>query len=336
MSVAAKESVLQKFLFEGMPVRGAAVRIGEGWQQLLARRALHQGQAYAQPLSHLLGEMVAAAALMQSNIKFDGALVLQVMGDGPVSLAVAEMHSDYGFRATATVQAQVAADATLAQMVNAGGQGRCAITLDPEQKLPGQQPYQGIVPLSDGSGSSLHSLSAVLCHYMRQSEQLDTVMLLAADDKVAAGLYLQRMPLAGQGNLAGAAEVAAAGTDDDAGAKADEDYTRLAAFVNSVKRQELLELSVDALLHRLFWEEPIMRFEPLAGAAAPRFHCRCSREKVMGMIRTLGREEAQSILHEKSVIEVDCQYCGAKYCFDTLAQLFPPDASQPPAPTSIN
>lgn len=334
---ATAQTILQKFLFEGMPVRGAAVRVTDGWQQLLQRRTLHQGQAYPPAVRRVLGEMVAAAALMQSNIKFDGALVLQIMGDGPVSLAVAEMHSDCRFRAAATVQAAVADDAPFSHMVNVLGQGRCAITLDPEKKRPGQQPYQGIVPLCDAAGQKLEGLGDAIGHYMRQSEQLDTVMVLAADDRVAAGVYLQRMPLSGEGNLAATGSTDnGTDSDADADAKADEDYTRLAAFVNSVKRRELLELSTDELLHRLFWEEPVMRFEPLRGDAAPRFSCSCSRQKVAGMIQTLGQQEAQSILDEKGVIDVDCQYCGAKYCFDTLTGLFPPDASQPPASASIH
>lgn len=343
---ATAQTILQRFLFEGMPVRGAAVRITDGWQQLLQRRTLHQGQAYPQAVRYMLGEMVAAAALMRSNIKFNGALVLQIMGDGPVSLAVAEMHSDYRFRATATVQADVAAlsdAASLSHLVNVRNQGRCAITLDPEKKLPGQQPYQGIVPLRDAAGQKLERLGDAIECYMRQSEQLDTVMVLAADDQVAAGMYLQRMPLAGEGNLAGTGGVEAT-ADAESGAeasgltdeKADEDYSRLAAFVNSVKRQELLELPTGELLHRLFWEEPLMRFAALEGDAAPYFACSCSRQKVVSMIQTLGQQEAQNILHEKGVIEVDCQYCGAKYRFDTLSELFPPDVKQPPASASIN
>src|SRR5690606_40538309 len=129
---------------------------------------------------------------MQSHIKFNGALILQVFGDGPVKLAVAEVRSNLGLRATATINGAVPEGALLPELVNVRGQGRCAITLDPQDRLPGQQPYQGVVPLVDEAGRPLASLSQVLAHYMRQSEQLEATLVLAADDQVAAGLLIQR------------------------------------------------------------------------------------------------------------------------------------------------
>ncbi|MCK6421487.1 MAG: Hsp33 family molecular chaperone HslO [Aquabacterium sp.] len=140
---------LHKFLFEGMPVRGMIVRLEGGWRDLLARRTSRDdgGHAFTQPVRSLLGEMAAAACLMQANLKFNGALVLQVFGDGPVKLAVAEAQHDLSFRATAKVSGPVPAGAGLKAMLNVHGKGRCAITLDPKDRLPGQQPYQGVVPL---------------------------------------------------------------------------------------------------------------------------------------------------------------------------------------------
>jgi len=199
-------SELHKFLFDGLPVRGMVVRLTDAWTELLARRAGNtETGPYPVPVSELLGEMAAAAVLMQSNIKFNGALVLQIFGDGPVKLAVAEVQSDLSLRATASVTGELPADARLPDMVNVGGGGRCAITLDPKDRLPGQQPYQGVVPLHGDHKEKLTRLSDVLQHYMLQSEQLDTTLVLAANDQVAAGLLIQRMPLKGEGNLAGAA-----------------------------------------------------------------------------------------------------------------------------------
>ena len=149
--------------------------------------------------------MVAASALMQSNIKFDGALVMQIMGDGPVKLAVVEVQPDLAVRATATVMGEIAPDCRLRAMVNVNNVGRCAITLDPKSRLPGQQPYQGVVPLFGDQGEKLEKLSDVVQHYMLQSEQLDTTLVLAADASVAAGLLIQRLPMQGTGNLAGGA-----------------------------------------------------------------------------------------------------------------------------------
>jgi molecular chaperone Hsp33 len=114
-------SEIHKFLFEGVPVRGVLVRLTDAWTEILRRRAGNSTHgAFPPAVQQLLGEMTAAAILMQSNIKFDGALVLQVLGDGPVKLAVVEVQPGLGLRATATVNGDVAADASLSQMVNPG------------------------------------------------------------------------------------------------------------------------------------------------------------------------------------------------------------------------
>jgi molecular chaperone Hsp33 len=322
-------SELHKFIFDGLPVRGALVRLTDSWQEVLARRAANtQTGAYAPPVSELLGEMLAAGVLMQSNIKFNGALVLQIMGDGPVKVAVAEVQSDFSLRATASVQDEVAnganGGARLSEMVNVLNQGRCAITLDPKDKRPGQQPYQGVVSLHGDKREKLEKISEVLEHYMLQSEQLDTRLILAADDKVAAGLLIQRMPMEGEGNLEKSRE-------DDIGI--DESFNRIAIFAQSLKRQELLELDADTILHRLFWEEKLLRFEP----DHPKFACSCSRERVGGMLQNLGIEEVESILTEREHVEVGCDFCGAQYRFDPVdaAQLFTGPLDHPPGPQSV-
>src|SRR5687767_933711 len=197
-------SELHKFLFDGLPVRGSIVRLTDAWTDILARRQANTATgAWPPPVAELLGEMAAAGVLMQSNIKFNGALVLQIYGNGPVKVAVAEVQHDLSLRVTAKVMGDVAVDARLSDMVNVGNKGRCAITLDPKEKFPGQQPYQGVVPLHGDHREKIEKLSVVLEHYMLQSEQLDTTLILAADNKVAAGLLIQRLPAAGEGNLAG-------------------------------------------------------------------------------------------------------------------------------------
>jgi len=322
-------SELHKFLFDGLPVRGMIVRLDGAWQEILARRAsnTHTG-AYAPPVAELLGEMTAAAALMQANIKFNGSLILQIFGDGPVKLAVAEAQPDLALRATASVVGEVAADARLPDLVNMDNKGRCAITLDPRERLPGQQPYQGVVPLFGDRQEKLYRLSDVLQHYMLQSEQLDTTLVLAADAQVAAGLLIQRLPAAGEGNLA--ATSAQQANEDEIGRN--EDYNRIATLAASLTREELLTLDVETILRRLFWEEKLMRFEPQTGLLGPRFACTCSRERVARMIRGLGEEEAQDILAERGNIEVGCDFCGKQYRFDAVdaAQIFTEPGDQMP------
>jgi molecular chaperone Hsp33 len=317
-------SELHKFLFDGMPVRGMIVRLTDSWTEILARRAGNSATgAWPPPVSELLGEMAAAGALMQSNIKFNGALVLQIFGDGPVKLAVAEVQPDLSLRATAKVVGDVGVNDRLPEMVNVHNQGRCAITLDPKDKFPGQQPYQGVVPLFGDQREKLGKLSEVLEHYMLQSEQLDTKLILAADDKVAAGLLIQRLPTQGEKNLGSAGE--------DIGRI--EDYNRIAILAATLTREELLTLDVDTILHRLFWEEKVVRFEP----QTPRFACTCSRDRVSSMIRSLGVAEAESILAERDEIEVGCDFCGQQYRYDAVdaARIFTSPGDQPPVTTAV-
>ncbi|MBT2324467.1 Hsp33 family molecular chaperone HslO [Variovorax paradoxus] len=326
-------SELHKFLFDGLPVRGMIVRLTDAWQEILARRASNTSTgAYPAPVAELLGEMTAAATLMQANIKFNGALILQIFGDGPVKVAVAEVKPDLSLRATAKVVGELSPDAHLPEMVNVTNKGRCAITLDPKDKLPGQQPYQGVVPLHGDRGEKLDRLSEVLQHYMLQSEQLDTTLVLAADDKVAAGLLIQRLPVKGDANLEGTA----AGDRDQANEDQigrNEDYNRISILASSLTRDELLTLDVETILRRLFWEEKLLRFEPQAGMLGPHFACTCGRERVAQMIRGLGVEEAEGILVERGDVEVGCDFCGKQYRFDAVdvAQLFTAPGDQVPA-----
>ena len=330
-------SELHKFLFDGMPVRGMIVRLTDGWQEILARRASNSATgAYAPPVAELLGEMTAAATLMQANIKFNGSLILQVFGDGPVKVMVAEVKHDLALRATATVIGDLPPDARLPDMVNVNNKGRCAITLEPKGRVPGQQPYQGVVPLFGDEGEKLDKLSDVLQHYMLQSEQLDTTLVLAADEKVAAGLLIQRLPVKGEGNLEGTSERDRNPENEDE-IGLNEDYNRISILASSLTRDELLTLDVDTILRRLFWEEKLLRFEPQTGLEGPHFACNCSRERVAGMIRGLGIEEAEEILAERGDIEVGCDFCGRQYRFDAVdaAQIFKAPGDQLPPPATV-
>ena len=322
-------SQLHKFLFEGLPVRGILVQLTDVWQEILKRRAenLDTG-AYPEPVRHLLGEMTAAAVLMQSNIKFNGALVMQIFGDGPLKLAVVEVQPNLSVRATAKVVGDLDGAQTLSTMVNVKNEGRCAITLDPLTKLPGQQPYQGVVPLFDDRRNKLDKFSEVLQHYMLQSEQLDTTLVLASDDKTAAGLLIQRLPIKGEGNLAAKASMA---DEDEIGRN--EDYNRISILAASLKSEELLQLDADTILRRLFWEEKLIRLETLA----PSFACSCSRERVSNMIRSLGADEVESILSERNDVEVGCDFCGQQYRFDAVdaAQIFTSADKQVPGSSAI-
>ena len=285
---------LLKFAFTGARVRGELVQLGPAWREMTAHRR------YPPPVMRVLGEMVAAAALLAANIKFNGALVMQVYGDGPVQLLVVECQADLALRAMAKVRDEpVADDVSLRELINRGGRGRFSITLDPKDRLPGQQPYQGIVALEGDS------VAEILQTYMRQSEQLETRLWLASHDAATAGLLLQRLPSEG---------AIAAATSDDNG------WQHLVALAQTVTSDELLNLAPDKVLHRLFWQEAIEHYAPLT----PHFECSCSRERIGKMLISLGQEEVDSILAEQGSVTVTCEFCGHQYSFDPVdaAHLF--------------
>jgi molecular chaperone Hsp33 len=330
--MTAVSDQLHKFLFEGLPVRGMLVQLRVGWRELLSRRATASdgGHAFGPEVRALLGEMSAAVCLMHANIKFDGALILQMFGDGPVKLAVAEARTDLGFRATAKVVGAVPKGGSLAAMLNVHGQGRCAITLDPSERQGGRQAYQGVVPLHGDHREPLQRLSQVLEHYMLQSEQLDTRLVLAADDDCAAGLLIQRLPAQGDGNLSGSGWKAG----DEDGIGRSEDFNRIALLAATLTQDELLNLNHQQILKRLFWQETVRLFDPMR----PQFACTCSRQRVSSMLRGLGRVEVDSLIAEQGQAEVGCDFCGAMYHFDAVdvGEMFVPVGEQPPGSRSVN
>ena len=298
------KDTLQKFIFDNAAVRGEFVEISDTW------REIQQHHSYPAAVKTLLGEMVAAAALLSANLKFNGAIVMQIHGDGPVRLLVVECDSQLRLRATAKVTEGVSVPdgATLTDLLNVSGKGRFVITLDPIDKMPGQQPYQGIVPL-DGD-----DMATVIENYMLRSEQLDTRLWLAADDQVSRGLLLQKLPRhSGKDD-----QVVQASEAEDL-----ETWNRAVMLASTLKQPELLSTGIQTLMERLFWEETIRVFEP----AHPQFFCSCTREKVGNMLKVLGREEVDGALDELGQLGIHCDFCGKHYAFDKVdcAQLFASD-----------
>lgn len=294
-------SELYKFIFDGMPVRGMLVRLSTDWQEVLRRRLKASG--WPQPVRHLLGEMAAAATLMQSSVQFNGALIFQIFGDGPLKLAAVEVQADLAFRVTAKVIGEVSDSSEFSAMVDVSGQGRCAVILDAFDRHANEAPYQGVVPLRNNGQEPLAQLSDALSHYMRQSEQLDSVFVLAANDDLAVGLLIQRMPVEGEANVRG--RQLHLGSDDD--------FKRITYSLATLQKEEMLSLDAKTILRRLFWDEPLRYFEP----QYPRFQCRCSREKVNQMLFSLGVDEVQSILKEQGHLDIGCEFCGLAYTLDT-------------------
>ncbi|NLD54838.1 MAG: Hsp33 family molecular chaperone HslO [Burkholderiaceae bacterium] len=312
---------LVRFMFDNYQVRGQIVRLDRSWREVAHRHQRHDGRDLAPTVRHRLGELSAAGALLAASIRFDGGLVMQIQGDGPVALFVVEHESNDTWRATVKLrpQAQVPHDASLADMVNQRGSGRFAVTLVPDRppregESPASAvmtaPYQGIVPFEGDT------VAEVLEHYMARSEQIPTRMWLAADDRAACGLLLQRMPQQG-GKVSG-------DIDEDG-------WRRVTTLAQTLTRDEMLALPVEDILQRLFWECPLT---PLA-RRHPSFACTCSRDKVGAMLRMLGQSEVDAILAERGEVAVTCEFCNNDYRFDAVdsAQLFAAGIS-PPTPSA--
>jgi molecular chaperone Hsp33 len=288
------KDALIKVMFEAAPVRAEVVTVDEAWREVCDRHD------YPPAVQRMLGELVAASVLLSANLKWNGALVLQMHGHGPVRLAVVECQADLSMRATVKFDSSrtIDADAGLQELLNADGEGKFVIVLDPKDRQPGQQPYQGVVPLRG------QTVAEVLEHYMIASEQLHTRLYLAADTERAAGLLLQKLPIEG-----GHAQ----NPDEDA-------WDRAQLLANTVKPEELLQVDPQTLLRRLFWEETLRVFEPQPVT----FHCSCTREKVADVLLMLGQADVQELISERGEVLVHCDYCNQAYTFDPVdvTQLF--------------
>lgn len=289
---ASDRDTLTRFLFEHAEVRGEVVRLDATWCAVLANHA------YPEPIRNLLGEMMAAATLLAATLKFDGSLIMQMQGSGPVTLAVVECSSEFHLRATAKWRDDLAPGDIAALL----GQGKFVITIDPKTST---QIYQGIVALEGAT------VAEILEHYMLQSEQLETRLWLASDGEQACGLLLQRLP---------------ENASEDADA-----WNRALNLGNTLSPDELLNLPAREILHRLFHEEDLRLFEPRPVS----FRCTCSRERVANMLRLLGLDEVHSILAEQGKIEVDCEFCNRHYAFDAVdaEQLFAAEVLTQPGST---
>lgn len=283
---------LQRFIFEHAPIRGEIVHLDATWQAVLERRD------YPPRVRDVLGELMAASALLTSTLKFDGRLIMQVQGSGPVNLLVVECTSNRTMRAIAQWNGEVP-DAPLAELV---GNGRLAVTIDP---LKGKERYQAIVSLEG------MTVAEAFENYFARSEQLDTRLWLAADRNQVAGMLLQRLPDSPQ-------------PDEDA-------WMRAVHLGSTITREELLALPVREIIRRLYHEEDIRLFSRVPVS----FRCSCSRERVEAVLRMLGHEEIRSILAEQGSIRVDCEFCGGRYEFDSIdaEQLFAALHTIPAAPT---
>jgi len=289
---------LQRFIFENAAIRGEIVKLDATWQAILTRHN------YPEPVQRLLGEMMVAAALLSATLKFNGKLIIQIQGGHPIQLMVVECDSNNHLRAVAQYDKDIKNVTKLSELV---GQGRLVITLDPSE---GGERYQSIVNVTG------ESLADAITDYLVRSEQLDTNLWLTADSKKAAGLLIQKLP-SGSATL----------VDQETKVEDQDSWNRIQHLSSTISNDELLNISTEQIIHRLYHEEDVRIFEkePVS------FRCTCSRERVATMLRSLGSKEVESIITEQKIIEVACEFCNQKYEFDAVdsEQLFASEIAHP-------
>jgi molecular chaperone Hsp33 len=282
------DSVVQRFIFEGLDIRGAVVRLGDAWRQM------QDGRDYQPTVAQLLGETAAVTALIAGQLKQPGRLTLQLRGNGPIQLLVMDCNEQLQMRGMARSNPVVLA-APVPELLGAHQGGQLMMSLDlPEAR----QPYQSYVPMVGDS------IAAIFEHYLEQSEQQPSRLFAAASNNAAACLFLQKLPAADQHDHDG--------------------WQRVTQLASTVKPEELLELDAASLLGRLFHEDMAERGIRLYDPRPVAYHCPEDRAKVADMIRSLGHADAEAILAEHGEIVIRDDICNREYRFDAddVAALF--------------
>ena len=272
-----------RFAIEKESVRGQCVRLGPAWQEL------REYADYPPSVSELLGQATCAVILLAATLKFEGELTLQLQGDGPLRLVVAQCTHDFKIRAVARFDRErIASQMRFNQLV---GQGQIVVTI--ESGAIGSR-YQGIVSINESS------LAASLDNYFNHSEQLPTRVVLAAAAGTAAGLLVQRMP--------------------DHGGNADflsiemNPFEAADAALTRLTTDELLVRPINDLLQSVMlgYDLRLLKLHTV------RFECRCNKQRVSSMLRSLGQIEVDSIIAEQGAVTVTCEFCQRPWVFDAI------------------
>jgi molecular chaperone Hsp33 len=290
------DDLVAAFQIESQPARGRIVRLGAAVDQILS------AHDYPEPVADLLGEACALAALVGASLKFEGRLIVQAQGDGPVRYVVADYDTSGGLRGYCRFDADRVAAASEG-FVRPGaksllGEGLFIMTIDTEGA---HDRYQGVV--------SIEGETLALCaeQYFAQSEQTPTRVRLAVGQLHnaeghswrAGGLILQ--------NIA----------SDDARGSTEEAWETAEALFSTLGEDELLDpqITPDTLLFRLFHEEGVRLFP----AAPLRAFCRCSEERVKGMLSAFPEEDRVDMVEDDGRIHVTCEYCARTYVLEPEA-----------------
>lgn len=289
-AVPLVDDLAAAFQIEGWPVRGRLVRLGETIDAILS------AHAYPEPVAALLGEACTLAALVGSSLKFEGRLIVQAQGDGPVPYVVADYDTDGKMRGYCRFDEDAVAAASEG-FVRPGartllGEGVFVMTLD---RGPDFERTQGITPIEG------ESLSLAAEHYFQQSEQIPTKVRLAVGSVVTeAGT---------QWRAGGALIQLIAG--DEARGSTEEVWDRTRALFQTLGDDELIDptLTPETLLFRLFHEDGVR----LEDARALIARCRCSKARIGAMLGSFTEAERADMVEDDGKIRVTCEYCATVY-----------------------
>lgn len=283
------EDRVRRFVLERHPIRGHAARLSRTWLDLRAH------QDYPPAVQNLLGEAVGAVVLLAATLKFNGTLTLQLQGKGLVNLLVAQCTHDFKVRGMARHE-PIDGDPGFRALT---GEGQIIVTVEATDRASS---YQGVVPITG------ESLAESLEAYFYQSEQLPTRVALASSPGVVTGMLVQRIP--GEGGKQSPVDPAAL---QAAWMKVDHAMLGLTPAA-------LLSDDIEQRLVRMFGDDEVRVFT----GHEVKFACRCSRERVANVLRSLGQDEVRSVLVEQGAVTVTCEFCQKPYKFDSIdaEQLF--------------
>lgn len=284
--------LLHRFIFDDADIRGELVTLGRSYRDVLSHNS------HPPAIQKLLGEFLAAIGLLSSTLKFDGMIILQARGDGPISTIMAECTHHNSVRGIVrmneamTLSEDIAEKGNLQQLL---GKGVLFITIEPKraENFAGKlERYQGIVPMDS------ENLAGCLEHYFYQSEQLATRLWFTANSENASGLLIQALP-----------EQLNTNPEEN-----EKHWETIVALAETITPQELLELDHPTILYRLFNEQNVSVYDP----RSLHFACSCSRERCATALLTIGKAEVEEVLSEKGSIEIDCQFCNQHYHFEAV------------------
>jgi molecular chaperone Hsp33 len=289
-AIPITDDLVTAFQIEGQPVRGRLVRLGPAVNDILTRHD------YPEAAANLLGEACALAALVGASLKFEGRLILQAQGDGPVAYVVADYDTTGALRGYCRYDADRVAEAS-SGFARPGaktllGDGVFIMTIDQGADT---ERYQGVTPIE---GETL-ALSAE--HYFAQSEQTPTKVRLAVGQVQTTGAPVWRAGGLILQNIAG----------DEARGPTEDAWETAQAYIATLGEDELVDPTItpERLLYRLFHETGVRMFAP----RPLRAFCRCSQDRIEGVLKSFPAAERAEMIEADGLIRVTCEYCSRTY-----------------------